>query len=140
MSSLSHHRRSANEKSFEELQADTREWDSTFLLNTDEITFVKQLLISDVFEGNTPNLYENLQQYFDLVEELKTEKIDLHEELRNHKNDLNGMMECEDISCESFYYTQHLELEKRIRKHLSKFEDIKLRIFRFCTPLLRQNQ
>lgn len=139
MSSLSHHRRSANEKSFEELQADTKEWDKLFQTNTDEILFVKQLLTSDVFEGNTPNLYENLQQYFDLLEDLKAEKIDLHEELHNHKNDLNGMMECEDISCESFYYTQHLDLEKRIKKHLSRFENLKIKIFRFCTPLLRKN-
>lgn len=139
MTSLSHHRRSANEKSFEELHANTKEWDSLFSTNTEESAFIKQLLISDVFEGNTLNLYENLQQFYDLLEDLKTEKIDLHEELRHHKNDLNGMMECEDISCESFYYTQHIDLEKRIRKYLSKFEDLKMKIFRFCTPLLKKN-
>lgn len=139
MASTIHHRSSANEKSIDELQADTSRWNDLFQINTEEIRFLKQFLTSDIFEGPVPNLYEKLQGFFNELVELKSEKISLHEEMRNHKNDLNGMMECEDISCESFYHARHQELGERIEKHLSKVQDLKMRIIRFSTPLLKQN-
>ncbi len=140
MSLLSHHRRSANEKSFEELQADIAQWNQLFKTNTEEIAFIHSLLTSDVFDGNVPNLFENLQQFYDQLEDLKIQKIDLHEEIGNHRNDLNGMMECDDISCESFYYKAHLNLENRILEHLAWIQELKMKIFRFCTPVLRKNK
>lgn len=139
MASTLHHRRSANEKNIEELQDDTSRWEDLFQINTEEIRFLKNFLSSDIFEGNIPNLYERLQDFFMEVEKLKAEKIDLHEQLRNHKNDLNGMMECEDISCETFYYTQHQNLSDRIEKHLEKVQELKMKIIRFSTPLLKKN-
>lgn len=139
MSSISHHRRSANEKTMEELQADTVHWDFLFQSNTEEMFFLKQLLTSNVFENNIPKLFENLQNFFTELEDLKEEKIELHEVLRNHKNDLNGMMECEDISCESFYYSQHKVLANRIQDHLLRFQKLKIAIFKFCAPLLKRN-
>lgn len=139
MSSTLHHRRSANEKNIEELQDDTSRWEDLFQINTEEIRFLKKFLSSDIFEGNIPNLYEKLQDFFMEVEELKAEKIELHEQLRNHRNDLNGMMECEDISCETFYYTQHQNLSDKIEKHLEKVQDLKMKIIRFSTPLLKKN-
>ena len=85
-------------------------------------------------------MYEKLQEFFNELIEVKNEKMELHEAMRNHKNDLNGMMECEDISCETFYHSQHQELSNRIRKHLNKFKQLKLEIYRFCTPMLIQEE
>ncbi len=138
MSTTTYSRKTANEKSIVELQDDTVKWDILFRNNTDEMLFLKQLLISDVFENSVPNLFERLQGFYNELTDLKTDKIDLHEELRNHKNDLNGMMECEDISCETFYYTQHQEIADKIDHHLAQFKKLKLEIFRFCTPLFKK--
>lgn len=138
MSSISHHRRSANEKTFDELQADTVQWDLQFHTHSDEIYFLIQLLTSDVFETGIPNLFENLQVFYNKLQDLKAEKIELHEELRHHKNDLNGMMECEDISCESFYHTQHQALNNRIKNHFSNFQKLKREIFKFCAPRFKK--
>ena len=139
MSTTMNYRRSANEKSFDELQTDTLRWDSLLQINTEEIYFLKQFLTSDIYQDAIPNQYERLQEFYDEVEERKAEKIELHEELHNHKNDLNGMMECEDISCESFYHSQHQKFSIRLEKHLEKMQDLKLRILRFTTPLLKRN-
>lgn len=139
MPSTVNYRRSQNERSVNELQEDTLRWDSLLQINTEEIYFLKQFLTSDIFQDTLPNLYERLQGFFDEVEEMKAEKIELHEELHNHKNDLNGMMECEDISCESFYHSQHQKLSNRLEKHLEKMQDLKLKILRFTTPLLKRN-
>lgn len=140
MASISHNRRTANETNIEELMADTAVWNSLLLTNTEEVKFLKALLTADVFEESIPNLYERLQEFYNEIEESKMVNIDLHESLRNHKNDLNGMMECEDISCESFYHSQHQALSNRIHDQLSKFQEIKLHIFRFCSPVLRKNK
>lgn len=139
MPTTMHYRRSANEKSIDELQADTLRWDSLLQINTEEIYFLKQFLTSDIYQDAIPNIYERLQEFYDEVEERKAEKIELHEELHNHKNDLNGMMECEDINCESFYHSQHEKLSTRLERHLEKMQDLKLRILRFTTPLLKRN-
>lgn len=138
MSSVSHYRKSANEKNVDDLIADTTHWDRAFREYTAEITFYKTLLTSDVFEDKMPNLYERLQEYYIQITELKDEKIQLQEAILNHKNDLNGMMECEDISCESFYHSQHQNLMDRIEKHLSKFRELKIKIIQFTTPLLKK--
>lgn len=138
MSTTTHHRRAANEKVIEELQAETSNWDYQFQNNTEEMQFLKQFLMADVFETSIPNLYEKLQENYTTLTDLKTEKIDLHEELRHHRNDLNGMMECEDISCETFYHRQHQKLADRIEQHLARFQSLKLHVFRFSTPLLKK--
>jgi len=138
MASITPFRKSANEKNIEDLKADTLRWDKTFLEHTEEIAFFKTLLSSDVFENKMPNLYEKLQEYFSRLSDLKEEKIELQEAIHNHKNDLDGMMECEDISCDTFYYSQHHNLMKRIEKHLTQFRELKLNLLRFATPLLKK--
>lgn len=138
MESFTPFRKSANEKNIDDLKADILRWNRTFLELTEEISFFKTLLSSDVFENKMPNLYENLQEYYSHINNLKEEKIELQEAIHNHKNDLEGMMECEDVSCDTFYYTQHHNLMKRIEKHLTQFKDLKLNLLRFATPLLKK--
>src|SRR5690606_8927398 len=140
MSVISYHRRSANEKNMEELKEDTNFWSETFHEQTEEIVFLKTLLTSNIFENSIPNLFEKLQEFFDELMECKETKINLEELVRNHKNDLNGMMECEDISCEAFYHSQHEKLHSRIDQHRIRFQGLKMRIFKFVTPLLKNNQ
>ena len=137
MSSISHFRKSANEKNVDDLMADTSQWDKAFFEHTAELTFFKTLVTSDVFENKMPNLYEKLQEYYNQIIDIRDEKVELQEAIHNHKNDLDGMMECEDISCESFYHSQHYNLTKRIENHLSRFRDMKLNLIRFTTPLLK---
>lgn len=138
MSPISHLRKSANEKNIDELMADTSQWQKTFYEYTEEINFFMTLLTSDVYENKLPNLYEKLQEYYTRITELKDEKMELQEAIHNHKNDLAGMMECEDISCDSFYHSQHYNLTKRIEKHFSDFRSMKLNLIRFTTPLFRK--
>lgn len=139
MATTTHHRRSANENNIEELHADTLYWDEKFQFHSEEVSFLKSLLTAPVFKGNIPNMYEKLQEFYNELMELKSEKMEIQEAMRNHKNDLNGMMECEDISCETFYHSQHQKLANRIIEHLNKFKQLKMEIYRFCTPLLKQD-
>lgn len=137
MSSISHFRKSANEKNIDDLMEDTLRWDKAFYEYSEEITFYKTMVTSDVFENKMPNLYEKLQDFYTRITKLREEKIDLQEALHNHKNDLAGMMECEDISCETFYHSQHLELAQKMANHHAEVKQFRLDLMKFATPLLK---
>lgn len=138
MATLSYSHKSAIEKSVEELENDTIEWDKTLQTCTDELFFLKHLLMSDIFQPSDPDTTEKIESFSEQLEDLKTEKIEVQLALRNHKNDLNGMLECEDISCDIFYQTQHQELLNRLKELLENFQQFKLGIFRFSIPFLKR--
>lgn len=137
MVTLSYSRKSSNEKSVEELENDTVEWDEILQTCTDELLFLKHLLTSEVFQPINPDTSEKLASYIEELEDLKIEKIEVQLALRNHKNDLNGMLECEDISCDIFYQTQHQDLLDRLKDLLANFKQLKLNIFHFSIPFLK---
>jgi len=139
MATLTKYSGSANEKNLEELIDDIRDWDKQLQISSDEIAFLGQFISADIFRQDIPNLFENLFSYSNTLNILKSEKIELHQAISNHKNDLNGMLECEDISCETFYYKQHEKLEDRLLKFLSDFNDYQTELFKFCTNKLRMN-
>jgi len=140
MSTIAKNQESPNEKSIEELQLDTIKWDVLLQTSTKEINFLEQFLSADIFQSAIPDLYEHLKSFSEELEDIKIEKIDLQTALRHHKNDLNGMRECEDINCDIFYQSQHQNLLKNIQEHLSKFRNLKLRIYNFSDhALLKSN-
>ncbi|MFO8146833.1 MAG: hypothetical protein ACQEQB_00110 [Bacteroidota bacterium] len=138
MTALDYSRKSVNDKSVEELENDTLEWDKILQTCTDELVFLKNFLTSEVFQPITTNTLENLESYTEELENLKTEKIEVQLALRNHKNDLKGMLECEDISCDIFYQSQHQELLNRLKDLLANFQSLKLDIFHFSIPFLKR--
>ncbi len=128
---------SANEKNVEELIDDIRGWDKQLQTASDEMPFLSQFISADIFRKDLPNLFEELFAFSNSLTTLKLEKIELHQAISNHKNDLNGMMECEDISCELFYYNQHQKLENQLVTFLSSFNKFQTELFKFCTNKLR---
>lgn len=139
MSAIAQNQESPNEKSIEELQLDTVKWDVLLQTSTKEIHFLEQFLSADIFQSVIPDLYDYLNQFSEELKDIKIDKIDLQTALRHHKNDINGMRECEDISCDLFYHSQHQNLLNKIREHLSKFQDLKMRIYRFSDQALLKN-
>jgi len=139
MSAIAQNQESPNEKSIEQLQLDTIEWDVLLQTCTEEIHFLEQFLSADIFQSEIPDLYERLNRFSEELEDIKMEKIDLQTTLRHHKNDLNGMRECEDINCDIFYHSQHQNLLKNIEDHLSKFQDLKLQVYKFSDHALLKN-
>jgi len=140
MKNLTYSPDSENEKSVEQLQEDTIAWDKLLHVSTDEILFLRQLLSSDVFENNNMEFFENLHDMVIALEDFKAEKIDLHVTINNHKNDLNGMRECEDISCDMFYHSEHKKLEDRVQTFITQFQALKLKIYTYITPHFRKLQ
>jgi len=139
MSAIAPNQEYPNEKSIDKLQLDTIKWDVLLQTCTEEIHFLEQFLSADIFQSEIPDLNEHLNRFSEELGDIKIEKIDLQTALRHHKNDLNGMRECEDISCDIFYQTQHQNLLKNIQEHLSKFQNFKSRIYKFSDHALLKN-
>lgn len=138
MATLDYSHKSVNEKSVDDLEKDTLEWDKILQTCSDELVFLKHFLTSEVFKPINPDTSEKLESYTEELEDLKIEKIEVQLALRNHKNDLKGMLECEDISCDTFYQTQHQELLNRLKDLLANFQRVKLSVFQFSIPILKR--
>lgn len=138
MKNLSFNPDSSIEKQIEQLQQDTVDWDKLLQITTEEFSFLKQLLSSDVFELNNMAFFETLHEKVMDLEDFKTEKMYLHVSINNHKNDLNGMRECEDVNCELFYHSEHEKLKNRALTFLSNFQELKLDIYSYIAPHFRK--
>lgn len=137
MTTLTKQSGSANEKNVDQLFNDIREWNEKLLTTSEKITFLSQFVSADIFQSELPHLNEQLSTFTNALTVLKTEKIELHQLISNHKNDINGMLECEDISCESFYYSEHKKLEIRLLNFFKDFAEYQTELFKYCTNKLR---
>ena len=62
------------EKKAEELHWEIQQWKSHFQFLNDELLFITRLLDSYVFQPNTPNLFERLQDYKTRIKQIETTK------------------------------------------------------------------
>lgn len=140
MASSATNKFAGNEKSIEDLTHDTMVWKERLFQASEEMQFLSNFLVADIFEGSQPNIYEKLQLFSRRLEELEKEIFDLNLLLHNHSYDIEGMLECDDVSCDTFYYSQHQQLGNRILAYLKDFELLKLEIFRFTGKILRKSR
>ncbi|GAB2776584.1 hypothetical protein GCM10010465_24020 [Actinomadura fibrosa] len=112
-----------------ELLKENEVWKKQLSYTTEEINFLHQLLTADIYQKNILNMYEKLQLFSNDLENFRSENIEFTMEVHNHRYDIEGMLECEDISCEIFYHDEHLKLENRIQEFLERFRNYKLEVF-----------
>ncbi|MCY2686692.1 hypothetical protein [Salinimicrobium sp. TH3] len=129
---------SANEKDIDRLLKENSRWKERLAYFNEEINFLNLYLGADIFQKNILNLYERLQLFYDALQNFKQEILELTREVHNHRYDIEGILECEDISCEVFYHDEHLKLEQRILDFAQKFREFKMEIFSYTGRLLRR--
>ncbi|MGI0106241.1 hypothetical protein [Salinimicrobium sp. WS361] len=129
---------SANEKEIERLLKENRRWKERLTFFKGEITFLNLYLSAEIFQKDVPNLYERLQLFYDDLQNFKLECLDLTTEVHNHRYDIEGILECEDISCEVFYHQEHLKLKQKVLDFAKKFRKFKSEIYSYTGPLLRR--
>lgn len=120
-----------------EFHNDTLLWISMLGYMENDLQFINRLLNSKAFKDKVPNLFERLQNY---LHEMKTKT----RELKNFKKEINeygvklkGILECQDISCDTFYLENHRTLKNRFEKFYTEFNDYKTRIFNYTGGILR---
>lgn len=130
---------SANEKEIERLLKENSHWREILKYLAAESHFFFRLLEADIYQSNLPNLYDNLKNFYDELESMRIYNIDASREVHNHRYDIEGILECEDISCEVFYHDEHLELGKKILEFERKFKQFALRYFDFMEKHLKNS-
>lgn len=127
----------ANEKEIDKLLKEVGNWKESLSNISEEVHFLQLLLKADVFEENDQKFYHQLEAYHEEIEDLRTENLDLIKEVHNHRYDVEGILECEDISCEVFYHEEHVKLGHKIHEFAERFKKLKLELFSYTGRHLR---
>lgn len=139
MSRSSTNKFTANEKEIAGLLKENQSWGEAVAYAAEEINFFNLFLNADIFQKNILNLYERLRILCNELDDFKNENMELAREIHNHRYDIEGILECEDISCEVFYHEEHLKLGQRIEGFMQRFGNFKLDVYSHTGHLLRKS-
>lgn len=134
------HKRIDQARKTEELHKDCKQWKSRLNFMDDEISFINKLLNSYVFEPNTPNLFERLQDYLHRLEQTQDLRIEVRERILRHEKNLGGMLECTDDACDLVFYQKHDILKTDVNECLSDFQILKSEIFNYAGGILKSRK
>jgi len=132
----------ANNKldTLQKLHLDTQKWKSSFFLIDDELLFIEQLLHSYVFEPNTPNLFERLQDYLERLKHIKGDKTNMQKLLVQHENNLGGSIESENGKWDEDVHMEHEKLKANVANCLQQFQTLKSEIFNYAGGILKRRR
>lgn len=130
---------SANEKEIDLLLRENSQWSILLSYSSEELQFLKILMAANIYDVQQLNLFERLQSYTGKLDDIRSENMDLTLEVHKHRYDLEGMRECEDISCDIFYHQEHLKLGQQVERFLDEFRELKLEIMRYTGSLLKKS-
>jgi hypothetical protein len=128
-----------SKKEIKEIHLDILKWKSSLRFIEGEIQFINQLLNSYVFEPDTPNLFERLQEFKKQIEAIEKEMQNINQDIRTHESKLGGMLECDTISCDNFYYKNHTSVWRTFDDFYKNFSRSKSEIFLYAGGVLRKN-
>ncbi|MFI0431119.1 hypothetical protein [Mariniflexile sp. HMF6888] len=101
-----------------------------------EITFINRLLNSNVFETTHANVFETLDTF---KHQIKTETRalkNLKEIIDGHEIKMRGMLECDDLSCDAVYLSNHESLKVHFEKFLKNFFEYKTKVYNYIGSIL----
>lgn len=127
-------------KKVDVLYADCKYWISTFKFTEDEIVFITKLLESYVFEPNTPNLFERLQDYLKRIKQIEIENTRVKKRVIDHENKLGGMLECVNDACDLTFYNKHNFIKAEVNNCNEIFKVLKAEIFNYAGGILKSKK
>jgi hypothetical protein len=127
-------------KKVEELHADFQQWKSHLNLMQDELTFIDHLLNSYIFEPNTPNLFECLQDYQTRLKKMSANRLEVCQMIAKHEKELGGMIQCTDAACDNTYYQKHEITKAESVSCLENFQNLKSEIFQYAGGILKRRK
>ena len=128
------------EKKIEDLHRDFQQWKSHLYLMEDELTFIDHLLNSYVFEPNTPNLFERLQNYLRRLKKAKMNREEVCMLIAQTEKDLGGMIQCTDNTCDQTFYARHEKTKAEAVSCLENFRNLKSEIFQYAGGILKRRK
>ena len=115
---------------------DAQWWKLTLGYIESETQFIDHLLNAQIYKENTPNLFERLQKFKHEIKTRVMETKNLKKEIAEYEDKLQGILECQDISCDTFYLENHKELKDRFEEFYNGLNDYKTRVFNYIGGML----
>ena len=112
----------------EELYYDTLHWIHELDFMDTELSFTEHLIKTYPFKNKILNLFERIQLFVKEIDTLKEKKNVLLDLIQKHEKELNGMLECNDLSCDSFYAVAHEKIALEIFNYVQKYRAFKIEI------------
>lgn len=119
---------------------DCQNWKSKLYFMEDETIFIDRLLNSYVFEPDTPNLFEQLQDYRDRLQKLETKKREVIQRISEHENNLGGMLKFKTDANETTCYQQHDAVQAQVVDCAEDFQNLRLEIFKYAGGILKKRK
>ncbi len=123
-----------------EMYREYQNWKSHLQLVYDELTFIEHLLNSYVFEPNTPNLFERLQDYQARIKKTWAKREMVCKMILSHERNIGGMIECTDTACDNFYNQKHEKLKAETVSFMEDFKILKSEIFEYAGGILKKRK
>lgn len=122
------------------LHFELRQWQSNLSFMGDEMFFIDRLLNSYVFQPNTPNLFERIQDYLLRLKKARRDHAKMVTLLNKHEKSLGGILECADAQCDLGYYQRHDTIISEISECLLHFQVLKSEIFNYAGAILKKRK
>lgn len=106
------------------IDRDIKNWREEIEIITEEMLFFNNLLQLKATE--TKANYSNLLKKID---EFKIANLSSKENLIGYVHKLEGIKECEDLQCETYFLNDHTDFKKKIENYFSKYRKLKKNIF-----------
>lgn len=124
----------------EKFHLDSQQWKSSFHLMKDELLFIEELLHSYVFEPDTPNLFERLQDYLARLKTVKLYRTELEEQITQHESKLGGALECTNGQGDEDVNAEHEQLKAYVVNCLQQFQILKSEVFNYAGGILKKRR
>jgi|SRR5680860_293451 len=134
------HTKSDQAKKAEEFYYDCQNWKSKLWLMQDETVFLDGLLNSYVFEPDTPDLFESLQDYVERLKKADREKRMLMQRITGHEKKIVGIFDCKDYTCDLGFYQKHDALKAEVVICMEDFQNLKKEIFNYAGGILKKRK
>ena len=126
--------------STQEFHTTTKNWISNLHFIEDELRFIENLMCSYVFEPDTPNLFERLQDFKERIQNIQLRKEEMAKWLLNHENELSGLLETPKADRDNSYAQKHQELQVEFLLFHEDFQQLKSEIFNYAGGILRKRR
>lgn len=105
---------------------DISNWEEKLETIAEEITLFANLISAYTNSKEGKSVYENLLQK---LETLKVTNGNFHKNLIDYNLKLEGLKECEDLQCETYFLNGHAQFKENIEAFFSKYRKTKKSLF-----------
>ncbi len=106
----------------------------------DELIFMGKMLNSYIFEPNTPNLFERLQEYKTHLKTCTDKKEAILKHLSHHQKNIGELLEHTNIPINPVDFENHERLKESIQNFMNDYQKLKIEFFNYTGGILKKHK